>query len=364
MAWIKRNLYFVIGGAVALALMGLAGWYLYSKWVANEAILAKLSEDYALLDDLNNRRPHPGSGQVDNIKRAKEQEQQLRSFIQTARKDFQRIPPIPDQPKLTDQAVSAALTRTIAQMQKDATNASVILPPNYNFSFEAEKPKISFAVGSLEPLAVQLGEVKTICDVLFKAKINSLDGIRRERISSDDYNQGAAQTDYLPDKSMTNELAVLAPYELTFRCFSTELAGVLAGFASSPYALFVKSINVEPAPATATMEPVAAAPVYVPAAPAAVQPATDMQAAFARRYGIGMGGGDRRYGGGPSVGEGGIPLRPLAPTAPAPYYPPAAQPAAQPGAAPGANGLATVLDERQLKITINLDVVKLLPPAK
>ena len=53
---------------------------------------------------------------------------------------------------------------------------------------------------------------------------------------------------------MTNELAVLTPYEVTFRCFSSELAAVLAGLASSPYALLVKTINVELAPAVAAPE--------------------------------------------------------------------------------------------------------------
>ena len=75
-----------------------------------------------------------------------------------------------------------------------------------------------------------MAEVKAICAVLFQAKINSLDNIRRERVSEDDLK--GPQTDYLPDKSVTNELAVLSPYEVSFRCFSPELAAVLAGFAS------------------------------------------------------------------------------------------------------------------------------------
>lgn len=39
MDWIKRNLYFLVGSLVAVALMGLAGWYLYSKWQLNNDIL-------------------------------------------------------------------------------------------------------------------------------------------------------------------------------------------------------------------------------------------------------------------------------------------------------------------------------------
>ena len=57
MDWIKRNLYFLIGSLVALALMGLAGWYLYSKWQLNNEILGKLDEQYAKLKRLNHRTP-------------------------------------------------------------------------------------------------------------------------------------------------------------------------------------------------------------------------------------------------------------------------------------------------------------------
>ena len=52
MLWIKRNLYFLIGSVVALALMGAAGWYLYSKWQLNNEIVEKLNAEYAELQRL------------------------------------------------------------------------------------------------------------------------------------------------------------------------------------------------------------------------------------------------------------------------------------------------------------------------
>src|SRR5262252_7911092 len=173
MAWIKRNLYFLVGGAVALALMGLAGFYLYSKWQLNNEILDKLQADFAELDRLSKENPHPGDGKkVDNITEAKNQQKQLRDFIERGRRYYMRIPPLPDVPKVTDHELSTALSHTVDQMRRDATNASVNLPPAYDFSFQAEKNLVSFSTNSLEPLATQLGEVKAICDVLFQAKIN------------------------------------------------------------------------------------------------------------------------------------------------------------------------------------------------
>src|SRR5215831_1217113 len=129
MAWIKRNLYFLVGGAVALALMGLAGFYLYSKWQLNNEILEKLQADFAELERLSKEKPHPGDGKkVNNIEEAKNQQKQLREFTQRGRKFFARIPPIPDAPKVTDHELSTAFSHTIDQLRRDATNASVTLP--------------------------------------------------------------------------------------------------------------------------------------------------------------------------------------------------------------------------------------------
>ena len=37
MGWIKRNLFFVIGGVLALGLLGAAGFYDYASWRRNTA---------------------------------------------------------------------------------------------------------------------------------------------------------------------------------------------------------------------------------------------------------------------------------------------------------------------------------------
>jgi len=362
MDWIKRNLFFLIGGLVALGLMGWAGWYLYSKVNENTSVREQLTAAYSELDRLNREKPHPGNRTVDNIKLAKDQQQQVKDLMAKARDYFKPIVAIPETEKVGGQEFTAALRRTIDQLQKRATNFSVILPPNYSFSFEAQKPKVTFASGSLEPLSQQLGEVKTLAEILFDAKINSLDNIRRVRISADD--SSGPTTDYIEKRPVTNELAVLVPYEVTFRCFSQELADALAGLASSPHGLIVKTINVEPGAATTSTDPslassATAAPVFIPN-PRLPAAEAESQAMFARRYGIGAGGRGAagRYGPG-GGGAGGVPLRePGAP--PPPVYAPPVMAAPQPGQ-PAKGGLQTVLDEKQLKVTLALDIVKLLP---
>lgn len=350
MAWIKRNLYFLIGTLVAVLLLGGVGWYLYSKIQLNNELLDKLNEQYAELDRLNKESPHPGRGSVDNIAKAKEEQAELRDTQKKARQFFVRAPAIPEGSKVSGQDFSAALRLTIDQLQHAATNNSVSVPPDYSFSFEAEKHLVRFT-GSLDPLAAQLGEVKAICDILFQAKINALDSVRRERVSSDDTSGPAS--DYVNGRSTTNELAISSPYEISFRCFATELAAVLSGLASSPNAIIVKSLSVEAAPAVAvsetstTMTPPVAPPVAPPIYAQQVADSAAREAAMMSRYGIGAGGGKGRY----------------APPSPVmqPQVPPPVIPGVAPAPAPK-GGLATVLDERQLKVTMQLSLVKLLSP--
>ncbi|MGA2281916.1 MAG: hypothetical protein ABSG80_16620 [Verrucomicrobiota bacterium] len=302
MAWIKRNLLFVIGGILALGLLGAAGFYNYKGWSHNAAAFDKLNGIYSTLRDLIGKKPSPGNDKVDNIKAAKEQEGQVREWVRQAADCFQPIAPIPNTGTnaVSSEAFAAALRRTIDQLQHEAEIASVTLPPKYNFSFEAQRSLVKFDTRSLGALAAQFGEVRAIVEILFAAKVNSLDGIQRVRVSDDDAN--GPQADYFDDHSVTNSLAVLTPYQITFRSFSPEIAQVLAGLASSPHGFIVKSINVQPAGAAAAMSP-----------------------------------------------EGG----------PTPFPPPS--PAAGPTVTPGRGGLQTVLNEQLLRVTLVVEVVKLLP---
>lgn len=239
MAWIKRNLFFAIGGFLAILLMGAGAWYLFSKMGLNKATQAKLDEAYTTLDTLSQQ----GGG---DPKAAQEQIRQLREISQKFRDQFKTIPSIPyatNLAQITSAQFATTLQITIDQLQRAAMTASVDLPPQYAFSFQAERSLTHFAPGSLGPLSVQLGEIKAICDILYSERVNALLSIRRERISADDDAGGADS--YVEKKSIPSEMAVQTPYEITFRCFGTELSGVLTAFASSPYCFVVESVNVD-----------------------------------------------------------------------------------------------------------------------
>ena len=248
MAWIKRNLFFFIGGLVALALLGAAGFYNYTSWSRNSEKLDKLNEIYGNLKSLNDPASSPGNEKINKIEEAKDQEAQLRGWLDKSRAYFQPIDPVPPSTKdnpVTSESFSAALRRTIDTLQHEAESAHVDVPSEYGFSFEAERSLVKFSPGSLDLLASQLGEVKTISEILYQAGVNDFDGIQRIHVSDDD--ASGPQSDYISDLPITHDGVTMTPYVITFRSFGPEIARVFVGFANSPHGFIIQSLNVQPA---------------------------------------------------------------------------------------------------------------------
>lgn len=390
MDWVKRNLAFVIGTGLAVVLMLLSGFYLYSNSAKNNEAREQLEAEYNELKRLHQLKPHPGKGDVDNISLARQQKDELLQVIARVEEQLEPITAIPANTNVTGEQFSASLRRTIDQLNRGAKSSSVIVPTNYNFSFEAEKRLVKFAPGSLDRLAVQLGEVKALSEILFAAKVNKLTGLRRPRVSPDDWT--GPQSDYFGEPSETNELAVISPYEISFESFSAELSAVVSGFANSPHGIVIEGLNVRPAKALAargsrygmgaTAQP-GAQPIY--AAPVDSPYGAEVGGGYDRygggAAGIGEGGGYDRYGGGGGgYGGGGGQTQIRRPTfnRPAlggrqasPYEAaPTPQPQrmyAQPGARStvgtgAAAGSQTLIDEHPLTVTMIVKVIKPLPP--
>jgi hypothetical protein len=264
------------------------------------------------------------------MKLAKEHEQNVRDWMGQAGSYFLPIPAIP-QGNVTSKTYATALGTTIYQLRQEAGDKSVNIPPDYNFSFQVQSSKLTISSG-LGPLAEQLGEVKAISEILFAARVNDLEGIQRVRVSDDDAQGSPA--DYIDERPVTNDLAIITPYVVTFRTFTPELASVIVGFATSPNAFIVKLVSVQPA------------------AGAAGQPGMPGQ----------YPGQPGQYPGQPGMpgqyhGQNGMPGQ--YPGQPVPGY-------GQPGGMPvpeqaGRGGLQTVLKEQLLSITLEVEIVKLLP---
>lgn len=251
MGWIKRNLFLLGGGVVALALLGLAGYFLYIKYSENVAVTDQLSQSTTDLTTLVKRDPHPGTEKVDNISAAKAEHKKLQVALGHVRRYFQ--------PSLTNHLASREfrlmLDTVIADLQTSAERSAVKLPEDYWFTFSAQKGSTAFPTNIIGTLTAQLMDIGELAKILYSARIVSLEHIKRVSAGSEDGGGGSSlsfsalsagsQSDYLEAKAVTNQWAIVMPYEVTFQGFSSELADVLEGLIRSRQCFVVKNLMVE-----------------------------------------------------------------------------------------------------------------------
>src|SRR5438876_5289824 len=117
MAWIKRNLGMIIGGVVALALLGLGGWYLYAKIQEDETVTTELDQATTSFKEIVNRPVHPGNDKVNNIQLAKEEHKKMEDVLNRVRERMKG----PELPKdLTNRDFRALLDETVTQLAREA----------------------------------------------------------------------------------------------------------------------------------------------------------------------------------------------------------------------------------------------------
>ncbi len=328
MLWIKRNLFLALSGLVALGALGFGGFYLWTNVSENKKVENQLEEKKAVLQKLYNAVPFPSTN---NIAIARDDLKRVQAAVRKTKEYFTPLP----YEKVTGQAFKTLLDTTLYELRDKALQTSVLLPSKtYAFSFSAQKDKFNFADGSFPALSEQLAEVRAICTILFEAKINRLINVRRTRVTTDD---PPGSSDYLELRVEPNDLTgtLASPYQIEFRSFSPELASVLESFYKSTNGFLVKAIQVEPETEPAGV----VAPATTGAAPSAPAGVTQPPPQ-------------------PRVPPPGVPI---------PRMPPAGAPPAQPGpaiakppgaVAPASEGIKTVLNEKLLKITFLIDVIR------
>lgn len=258
MAWIKRNLFFVIGMAAGLILTGYCGWLFMGARGVNTDVNTEYQTDLGQYNDLR------GKGlSEESITRAREDVQHVKEFADEARKAYALFPP---PPKEDEKGFSEYLANTLSELKLKATNAEVGLPADFAFSFTDQQHKLNYPQENIGPWMQQLTEIKALCDILFAAKINSVVSWQRVQVSGTD--RFATGTDQLLAGEVSLPIATITPYKFTIRCFTAELAAVMDGLARSSNCFIIKNIVVVPAEKnlTDTSQPNTPTPTYVPAA--------------------------------------------------------------------------------------------------
>lgn len=323
MDWVKKNLGFVVALGIAVVLMGGGVWYLLGTKSEADGVDMELQAKNSQLDSLVQRPVYPDSA---NIQMAKEEEARVQRFIKEARNHFtERTPP----EGLDTAGFKSHLEATITELTREAERAGVQLPdkgsnPTYGFTFDEQRKQLQLAASSLPLFSAQLADIQSLCRVLFDAKVPSIVSFRRAPVGT---NESAGTGSFLPRKIATNSAmnSVSYPYEVVVQCFSPELAALMTGLATTSESFIVKTLNVERGNLDAPASPMA-------------MPMPGMTSPYGRDPGLA-----RRYGlGGPSR-----------------YQP---QPVVPQVAAPAANRPGEVLlDEKPLRVTLGIELVKLLP---
>ena len=128
---------------------------------------------------------------LNEVAAAKEDLQHLESFLTELRKFFVPIA-YPD--AKDSREFKLLLNDTLYNLNREAEAANVVLPSKpYPFTFKKQSESTQFEPPTITPLAIQLEEIKTICQILFKAKVHSIEGLRRAPIAKDENDP----TDYL-----------------------------------------------------------------------------------------------------------------------------------------------------------------------
>jgi hypothetical protein len=321
MAWIKRNLILVVSGAIALVLLGLGGYYLYSAIQKNQQIDTEIETTKAEIRRLLEK---PVTPTADNLKLAKQEGIKLSSFVTEAKRLFPPTPPPAE--ALTSPSFKSLLANTITELHRQASTVPTRLESNgpllYYFTFEAQRLSLNLPNESLRPLYERLHEVQFISQVLFKSRINRLVSMKRAAVTAERPAGGpqAGGNDYLTASVRIDQETGMAlwPYEVVFDCFTPEFAAVLEGLQSGKYGVLVKSVDVKPAegialPPGVRIPPGQNPPVRMPP-PGRVPPA-----------------------GNPPVNRAGVPV-----AAPGPGVPP----------------LVTIINEQLIRVTLNLEIIK------
>jgi hypothetical protein len=253
MAWIKRNLYFVIIVVVGLGLTGYCGYLLSAALSQNATAMASFSDATNNLIQLQNSKPFPSP---ENIKASEADADRVKAFKGEFLKAFSGFP---TPPKLDDRQFHDYLNKTIFQFGAAATNAGVSMNAGYSFGFALQLQPYNFPAECIGPWMQELEEMNAILHILYSAKINYLEHLHRPLVADTDTSEDSFQF-----KTSTNANGVVTPYKLEFRAFSGEIANVLAGFAASSNCFIVKAPLIEksmaqlpdvPQPAPPPVEP-------------------------------------------------------------------------------------------------------------
>lgn len=239
MVWIKRNLFVVIGGVVAVALLAVAVVFAQAAKQKQSDATQSLQSYTNSVNALLNARPFPND---EAIEKFEEESKVIQQFSRDAEQLFEYKP----LERMGGQQFKIHLLKALVQLQADATNSNVTIPDQYQFTFAHLVPMPNLVPYSIEPLQESLADIQNLCKILYESKVHALEDIQRFPAYPREPGRIGLSFDYWPRTNVTSSEAVFksTPYAFRFRGFTSELTEVLNRFASADRFYVVRKIDV------------------------------------------------------------------------------------------------------------------------
>jgi len=332
MVFLKRNIFWIISGLVSVGLIAGSVMFTSGAKAKAEEKMTELSTYTNTVNQLKDATPYPSPEAINQVKQDTEK---VKGFSKQAEAMFTYKAP----PDIHPRRFKVHLINSLVALQNEATNYNVRLPRQFNFTFSHLLPMPNLLPYSVAPLGERLQDIQHITQILFESRVHAIDSFARVPAYAREpggrvlmYDVGIRTNLSTAEADFTS-----TPYRFSFRGFTTELTEVLNRFASADRFYVVRQIEVQ-----------------------GTQSAEPSLVSRASSGGMFAGGADS----GDEEGSGGGTLRTTQANLLAQARALAAARAAAGRGVVLQSPLQTVIDERPLRISMMIDVVKLVPKPK
>jgi len=178
---LKKFMPLIISGAVALVLIALEVFFLLRYQGQYSEVKSELKRAESDVDNLMRRDPFPSDENVriekENYAKLSDQVDRVQNAMRSQQVEYSEWD--------TPTEFQIKLNPNLQELRTMADQLGVGLPQNYHFSFakyaQGELPDS----GDVARLSRQLQMIKTVCEILFKQRIESLEGVERTEFDSD-----------------------------------------------------------------------------------------------------------------------------------------------------------------------------------
>ena len=251
--YLKRHVIGIVGLVLAIA-FGVSGFMMMGK--AKDAIGAVETDFAAKKDQRSNLEKGQALGgsqgvKLDskNVDAADDEAEIHRTFIKEAGEVIREdtVDPMGSEEFMVYLAnvldeMNQRAREALVQIQRDSTNATIRIP--YNFTFMNLRSVPVIAKNRIPELQVQLKDIRAISGVLFRSRVRSIESLQRTRVTIEDLTAGGS-SDFLDNRSKyTNNVSVVRPYRVSFKCLSGGIAKTLNGFASEKNFVVIRKMEV------------------------------------------------------------------------------------------------------------------------